>query len=422
MTAIELLQSGQPYRALPILRRAAKKEPSIPNLLALGACLRACSQFDAAEEVYMQLMGLTQGRSAEVLNNIAQLQSDRGKFAEAPILFQRALAVAQTYPIGDPAMQQILLGMAYSLLRLGQLEHTWEAFEAGRLGVSWGPLPTTKIWQGEKNARVLIVCEGGFGDGFLFSRWIPKVREISDKVGIVVWNKLLDVCDWKKFGVHEVLPMLGAIDSSKWDYTTSIMSLPGVFKMRSWADIPPDGMLEAYLETVPSAERLLAIRQGVKRIGFGWRAEENGAARKIRSLDDVTANAVARTLSKAGEVFSLCPASKSLHRHDRFHPLNNVIQNEEAMLTWHRTANLIQHLDFVVSVDTAVFHLAGLLKVPTLLLLPVRSDWKWSVDRTDDPWYGPHVTYYRETNPEKWSVDAILAAVTTKLRSLGSKD
>jgi hypothetical protein len=451
MTAIELLQSGQPYRALPILRRAAKKELSIPNLLALGACLRACSQFDEAEEIYMQLMGLTQGRSAEVLNNIAQLLSDRGKFAEAPILFQRALAVAQTYPVGDPAMQQILLGMAYSLLRLGQFEHTWEAFEAGRLGVSWGPLPTTKVWQGEKNARVLIVCEGGFGDGFLFSRWIPKVREISDKVGIVVWNKLLDVCDWKTFGVHEVLPMLGAIDSSKWDYTTSIMSLPGVFKMRSWSDIPPDGMLEAYLETVPSAQRLMAVTQGVSRIGFCFRAEENGAARKIRSLDDVTAHLVAKQLAKTGTVYSLCPAGKSLHRHDKFAVpfAKATVQDEKAMATWHDTANYIRSMDFVLSVDTAVFHLAGLLKVPTLLLLPVRSDWKYGLPsgRVDakippicshisavvgcawcelgsdpDYWYGPHVTYYRETNPEKWTSDAILAAIRSKLRSLEAKD
>lgn len=300
-------------------------------------------------------------------------------------------------------------------------------------------MPTTKVWQGEKNARVLIVCEGGFGDGFLFSRWIPKVREISDKVGIVVWNKLLDVCDWKKFGVHEVLPMLGAIDSSKWDYTTSIMSLPGVFKMRSWSDIPPDGMLEAYMETVPSDQRLMAVTQGVSRIGFCFRAEENGAGRKIRSLDDVTAHMVAKQLAKTGTVYSLCPAGKSLHRHDKFAVpfAKATVQDEKAMATWHATANYIRSMDFVVAVDTAVFHLAGLLKVPTLLLLPVRSDWKYGLPKPHvehvvhdhasgpfdpDPWYGPHVTYYRETNPEKWSIDAILAAIRSKLRSLEPKD
>lgn len=146
MTALELLQSGQPFKALPLLVKKAAKDPSIPNLLALSSCQRACCHFDACEETLVKLAQLTRGQSAEVLNNIAQLQTDRGKFEEVPILFQRALAVAQKQALADGAMQQILLGMAYSLLRLQQFEHTWEAFEAGRLGISWGALPTTKVW------------------------------------------------------------------------------------------------------------------------------------------------------------------------------------------------------------------------------------------------------------------------------------
>ena len=421
MTAIELLQSGQPFKALPLLMKKVRKEQSIPNILALAACQRACCHFEAAEENLMQLVSMTRGQSAEVLNNVAQLQTDRGKFDEAPVLFQRALAIAQKQPTADGAMQQILLGMAYSLLRLQQFEHTWEAFEAGRLGVSWGALPTTKVWQGEKDARVLIVCEGGFGDAFLFSRWMPQVRAISDKVGVVVWNKLLDFCDWKKLGAHEVLPMLGSIRAADWDYTTSMLSLPGIFKMRSLADIPPDAMLDAYMETVKPGERLMPVREGVKQIGFAWRAEEMGVSRKIRSLDDVTAGALAKELSKmseSGMVLSLCPTTQGLHKNEKFRVSPHVTQDDVAMATWRDTAAYIRTMDLVVTVDTAVWHLAGLLKVPTLLLIPVRSDWKQYTDRTDDPWYGKHVTWYRETNPEGWTVEAIKAAIHAKVEAI----
>lgn len=418
MTAIELLQSGQPFKALPLLAKKAAKDASIPNLLALASAQRACCHFDACEETLVRLVQMTRGQSAEVLNNIAQLQTDRGEFNEAPVLFQRALAVAQTHPTADGGMQQILLGMAYSLLRLQQFEHTWEAFEVGRLGISWGALPTTKVWQGEKNARVLIVCEGGFGDAFLFSRWMPQVRAISDKVGIVVWNKLLDFCDWKKLGAHEVLPMLGSIRAADWDYTISMLSLPGIFKMRSLADIPPDAMLDAYMETVKPNERLMPAREGVNRIGFCWRAEESGVSRKIRSLDDVTAGVVAKELSRIAPTFSLCPRQQGLHKFDNFKVSGNLVQHENHMTSWRDTAILIRGMDLVVTVDTAIWHLAGLLKVPTLLLIPVRSDWKQMTEITEDPWYGKHVTWYRETNPEGWTVDAIKAAINAKIEDI----
>lgn len=246
------------------------------------------------------------------------------------------------------------------------------------------------------------------------------MREISDKVGIVVWNKLLDFCDWKKLGAHEILPMLGSIRAADWDYTISIMSLPGVFKMRSLKDVPPEAMLDAYMETVPPGERLMAVRAGVNRIGLCWRAEEVGVNRRFRSLDDVTAGVVAKALSKMGTVYSLCPATKGLHKNDKFAiPFcRETIQDEAAMATWRDTAAYIRTMDLVVTVDTAVWHLAGLLKVPTLLLVPCRSDWKQLTEITEDPWYGSHVTWYRETNPAGWTVQDIKQAIEKKVESL----
>ena len=88
------------------------------------------------------------------------------------------------------------------------------------------------------------------------------------------------------------------------------------------------------------------------------------------------------------------------------------------MRGWHNTADYIRTMDFVVTVDTACFHLAGLLKVPTLLLLPVRSDWKYGFHLPYDPWYGEHVSYYRETRPEGWTASAILEAISLKLNAL----
>ncbi len=77
------------------------------------------------------------------------------------------------------------------------------------------------------------------------------------------------------------------------------------------------------------------------------------------------------------------------------------------MKSWHDTTRFIAGMDFVVTVDTAVAHLAGLLGVPTLILVPLCADWKFA---TGQHLYGPHVKIFRNTKFE-WEVDRICAAI-----------
>ena len=64
-------------------------------------------------------------------------------------------------------------------------------------------------------------------------------------------------------------------------------------------------------------------------------------------------------------------------------------------------AALISELDLVISVDTAVVHLAGALGRPTLLLLDTGHDWRWLQNRTDSPWY-PTVRLIRQAVRGDW--------------------
>ena len=66
------------------------------------------------------------------------------------------------------------------------------------------------------------------------------------------------------------------------------------------------------------------------------------------------------------------------------------------------TAALMAHLDLVISVDTAVAHLAGALGRPVWLLNRFDSDWRWLLERDDSPWY-PSMRIFRQTRPGDWS-------------------
>ena len=83
-----------------------------------------------------------------------------------------------------------------------------------------------------------------------------------------------------------------------------------------------------------------------------------------------------------------------------------------------RTAATLQQLDLVISVDTAVGHLAGALAKPCWLLLPFAAGHQWMTGRDDSPWY-PHHRLFRQSKPGDWG--PVFARVADQLRVLTTK-
>lgn len=81
------------------------------------------------------------------------------------------------------------------------------------------------------------------------------------------------------------------------------------------------------------------------------------------------------------------------------------------------SAEIVAGLDLVITIDTAMAHLAGSLGVPTWILLPaVDTDWRWLRGRTDSPWY-PSVRLLRQPSPGDWA--GALEAVESELNARG---
>jgi len=79
------------------------------------------------------------------------------------------------------------------------------------------------------------------------------------------------------------------------------------------------------------------------------------------------------------------------------------------------TAAVLSHLDLLITVDTAVAHLAGALGRPTWLMLPFAPDWRWSLGRDDSPWY-PTMKLFRQEGPGDWN--GVVARLGRELQSL----
>lgn len=81
------------------------------------------------------------------------------------------------------------------------------------------------------------------------------------------------------------------------------------------------------------------------------------------------------------------------------------------------TAALIEALDLVVTVDTAVAHLAGALGRPLWLLNRAESEWRWMLARSDSPWY-PTLRIFRQRVTQQWAgvIDEVRAALAPEGR------
>jgi ADP-heptose:LPS heptosyltransferase len=84
---------------------------------------------------------------------------------------------------------------------------------------------------------------------------------------------------------------------------------------------------------------------------------------------------------------------------------------------WADTAGLIAGLDLVISVDTAVAHLAGALGKPVWVLNRFDSCWRWIRGRADTPWY-PSMRLYQQERPDDWS--GPVGAITSDLARLAA--
>ena len=103
---------------------------------------------------------------------------------------------------------------------------------------------------------------------------------------------------------------------------------------------------------------------------------------------------------------------------DRPPPDERVVDLRGRLRDFADTAAVMAALDLVITVDTAVAHLAGALAVPTWVLLPRQPDWRWLLEREDSPWY-PSLTLFRQQRAGDWA--EVLDRLAPALARMGGR-
>jgi Flp pilus assembly protein TadD len=333
--------------------------------------------------------------AAGPLNNRGNLLQDLGHLDEAAAAFERALAIEP-----DFAGAHHNLGMA--LLAAGRYEAGWDEYE-WRRRLAPARRFAEPQWQGEPlpNGTLLIHAEQGFGDTLQFCRYVPLLARRNRRILLEVPRPLLRLMGSLVGQAPDGIELVAQGDPlPRFDRHCPLMSLPRLCGT-TLDTIPANG---PYLAAEPAARqswhrRLRADGTGL-RVGLAWAGNprahlpEAAAIDRRRSippdlLTPFTAYPGIRlySLQKDGP-----PAPAAL----------GLIDVMGEMRDFADSAALIANLDLVVSVDTAVAHLAGALGKPVWLLNRFDSCWRWLAGRDDSPWY-PTLRLFRQTEPGDWA-------------------
>lgn len=330
----------------------------------------------------------------DTLNNLASAPSpEEGPF-ETARWAGRALAL-------QPASPEARLNRANAWLALGRWREAWPDHELRLvLQTSYPHALPGERWRGAHApaARLLVHDEIGYGDVFNLLRYLPLARARVGRLVLEVKPGLLRLLAGLP-GVDAVIER-GATPPSPeaFDLHVPIESLPGIFGT-TVDRVPPEEPAPRPPEAIMARWRSRLGKTSARRIGLVWAGNPKSgldASRSCRLVDLAPLADLPRT-----EWISLQkgPAEEQL-RSGAFP--SAVVPLGAELADFADTAAVVCQLDAVVSVETAVAHLAGALGRPTSILLSRWPAWRWLLDRADTPWYRS-VTLYRQRRPGDWA-------------------
>lgn len=406
--AVALKNLGLHEQAVAVGRRALALMPADAGLLSnLGLALSLRVGGDEAAAIALAHALLLEPNHAETRMNRALVLRNLHRLDQAEDACRR-LIVERPEDAGPHTLLATCLLMRGDLAA-GFREYEWRTRLAdGQVEARVLPTPP---WEGGAldGRRILLHDEQGLGDGIQFARYAPLLARRGAHV-IVECNDTLVRLFATLPGVATVVGR--SSPTPEHDVHAALMSLPHLLGT-TLATVPAE---VPYLTAEPSLvriwrDRLGPARAGV-RVGLVWAGnaglpddpKRSPGLEPLLPLLDLPGVAFV-SLQKGGGRADLERLGDRLPT--GFHDIGDALHNLAD------TAAVVAQLDLVISVDSAVAHLAGALGRPVWTILRAESEWRWMLERTDSPWY-PTMRLFRQGRAGDWS--DVVAALRTALQ------
>jgi Flp pilus assembly protein TadD len=413
--------AGHREAAEPILRQAAAIKPDSAEIVsALGTALFQLDRFAEARHVYERALQLNANQFV-ARHNLAVIHQRAGDIPAAAEDFRKATAIAPDNALArlnlgallrdlgalresteqlrqaillDPNLAHAHMQLAWNALLQGDFTGGWPGYE-WRWRVPGVRLPQfpQSIWDGSKlsGRTIMLHSEQGLGDSIQFVRYAALLARQGAKV-IVYSPAILRELLATSPGVTHAASDLRSLPP--FDVWCPMISLP----LRFGTDLTSIPANTPYLSADPvrvSAwrDRMSNDPTGLK-VGLCWagnRGNFNDVNRSIPAEMLLPLRGIPNVVLYSLQIGPDAVAGRTL----------GLIDRTSSIADFSDSSALVTQLDLVITVDTAVAHLAGALSKPVWLLLPFAPDWRWLLDRHDSPWY-PSMRLLRKKPLEPW--------------------
>jgi len=387
----------------------------------LGSAFQMQAKLDEALNYYQQALTL-EPNFALAYQNLGAIFHDKGETEKAIACFTRLTEIASDYAEAHYNLGWVIQGSqlekaiaCYSraieldpnhikahwnrglaLLLLGRYEEGFADYEWRWQREKTPPRPFPQpLWNGSnlEGRTILLHCEQGLGDTIQFIRYAPLVQVRGGCVIVECYQSLVRLLQTVA-GVEQVIPRGTALP--KFDVHAPLLSLPHI--------------LGTTLETVPAqipylspphspSLRLEQPPETYLKVGIVWAGSPDNLSDRIRSC---SLHDFLPLLHLPGIAFYSLQKGTPAKELTQFSSPALLQDLDSQLNDFADTAAAIAQLDLIISVDTAVAHLAGALGRPVWVLLCDQADWRWMRDREDSPWY-PGMRLFRQHRPGNWA-------------------
>lgn len=335
--------------------------------------------------------------SAAAWNNFGTAELALGRLLQAEQAFTRAVAL-------EPDLAEAHFNRATPLFLLGREKEAWMEYD-WRWQISRFESPSSKApkWKGGPLAKRKLVVhdEQGIGDAINFVRYMPSLYDIGGHIMLA--------CDPRLIRLFQAsFPRLQVTSRDaipEHDLSASLLDLPRLLGRGAASPAAP------YLHAPHPA----SINAGGRyRVGLVWSGNPGHPRDRERSIPLDLLKPLFAISGIAWISLQLGPAKADVDRHGLSTELPDIVRDVSDTLD---TARILLALDLVVTVDTAVAHLAGALGCPVWNLISWIPDWRWGMHGATTPWY-PSMRLFRQNKRGDWPT--VIEAVAASLRSARS--
>jgi tetratricopeptide (TPR) repeat protein len=411
--------AGRQSEAVQAARRAVDIQPPNPEFRLRLARFSAWTGHGAdTRDALVPLLAAERDdpvHDAAAVSMKGELAITEGRFNDASPFLDEALRL-------QPGLSPTRMLRGMNELRLGRFGEGWSDY-AAREGIRAlypddPPNLADEPWQGQalQGKTLLVTDDQGNGDSIQFFRYLP-----------LLWDRGAAHITWRAFPpmirlLGDAAPQATVLNAlpgnTRFDFHCNSTSLPRWFATRLESIPVPVPYLKAPTR-LKSAMKLPAGRR--LKVGLAWSGDTRHTRDHLRSIpaDLFLSLADVPGINFHSLQHQVRPADlPALQAHP------SIAREVAKAVDFADTAALIARLDLVITVDTAIAHLAGALGKPVWIVLHVAPDWRWLTERSDSPWY-PTARLFRVT-PKEWLGDAaagwspVISRVATALRALAA--